>query len=79
MHQMLNQSLDQAVKWGKIGLNPVKNANPPSVKREEMKIWAFNEIHSFLEECKSGTYAHLMPNMDNEVADIFHNAVQQSR
>lgn len=25
------------------------------------------------------TYAHLMPNVDNDLADIFQNAIQKSR
>ena len=25
------------------------------------------------------TYAHLVPNVDNDLADIFHNAVQKAR
>jgi integrase len=30
----------------------VINADPPSVKKEEMKIWSFDEIDSFLNQCK---------------------------
>ena len=53
IHQMLNQSFNQAIKWGKIPNNPVINADPPSVKKEEMKIWSFDEIHLFLQRCKN--------------------------
>lgn len=28
------------------------SADPPSVKKEEMKIWSFDEIHAFLNSCK---------------------------
>ncbi|MCG3056090.1 phage integrase SAM-like domain-containing protein, partial [Escherichia coli] len=49
IHQMLNQSFNQAIKWGKLPNNPVINADPPSVKKEEMKIWSFDEIHLFLQ------------------------------
>ncbi|MGE6609344.1 tyrosine-type recombinase/integrase [Peribacillus sp. NPDC076916] len=52
LHQLLNQSFGQAVKWKKISFNPVINADPPSVKKEEMKIWSFDEIDSFLNQCK---------------------------
>lgn len=52
LHQLLNQAFGQAVKWKKISSNPVINADPPSVKKEEMKIWSFDEIDSFLNQCK---------------------------
>ncbi|WP_370014643.1 tyrosine-type recombinase/integrase [Peribacillus sp. B2I2] len=52
LHQLLNQAFGQAVKWKKISFNPVINADPPSVKKEEMKIWSFDEIDSFLNQCK---------------------------
>lgn len=52
IHQLLNQAFDQAVKWKKVKFNPVINATPPPVKKEEMKIWCFDEIHSFLDQCK---------------------------
>lgn len=52
LHQLLNQAFGQAVKWKKISFNPVINADPPSVKKEEMKIWSFDEIDSFLNHCK---------------------------
>lgn len=52
LHQMLNQAFNQAIKWKKISNNPVINADPPSIKKEEMKIWSFNEIHKFLNHCK---------------------------
>ncbi|MCM3004935.1 site-specific integrase [Priestia koreensis] len=52
IHQMLNQAFNQAVKWSKVTNNPVLAADPPSVKKVEMKIWSFNEIDLFLEHCK---------------------------
>lgn len=52
MHQMLHQAFNQAVKWKKISNNPVINADPPSVKKEEMTIWSFEEIDTFLQHCK---------------------------
>lgn len=52
MHQMLNQAFNQAVKWKKIKNNPVVNADPPSVKNEEMRIWSIEEINSFLNQCR---------------------------
>ncbi|WP_185222794.1 tyrosine-type recombinase/integrase [Parageobacillus thermoglucosidasius] len=53
MHQLLHQAFDQAVKWKKISYNPATQADPPSIKKEEMKIWSLNEIHKFLNECKN--------------------------
>ena len=52
MHQMLNQAFTQAVKWKRIKYNPVTDADPPAVKKEEMKIWSYDEINTFLEHCE---------------------------
>jgi integrase len=52
MHQMLNQAFNQAVKWKKISTNPVVDADPPSVKNEEMRIWSIEEINTFLNQCR---------------------------
>ena len=52
MHQLLNQAFSQAVKWKKITVNPVTDADPPSVKQEEMSIWSFDAIQAFLHTCK---------------------------
>ena len=52
MHQLLNQAFYQAVKWKKIAVNPVADADPPSVKYEEMSIWSLDEIQKFLQQCK---------------------------
>lgn len=56
MHQMLNQAFNQAVKWKLISNNPVIDSDPPSVKKEEMKIWSFDEINAFLNVCKKERY-----------------------
>jgi integrase len=53
MHQLLHQAFNQAVKWKKIAYNPAAEADPPSIKKEEMKIWALNELQKFLNECKN--------------------------
>ncbi|GGA40569.1 site-specific integrase [Psychrobacillus lasiicapitis] len=52
LHQLLRQALSQAVKWKKIAINPVEDAAPPSVKYEEMSIWSFDAIQTFLHNCK---------------------------
>ena len=52
MHQLLNQAFSQAVKWKKIMYNPVGDADPPSVKYEEMSIWSLKDIQEFLRNCK---------------------------
>ena len=49
---MLNQAFTQAVKWKRIKYNPVTDADPPAVKKEEMKIWSYDEINTFLEHCE---------------------------
>lgn len=50
---MLNQAFQQAVKWKKISLNPVIDTDPPALKKEEMSIWSFDDIHTFLAHCKN--------------------------
>ncbi|RSK26535.1 site-specific integrase [Bacillus sp. HMF5848] len=50
IHQLLTKAFDQAVKWNKIKENPAKKADPPCIKREEMRIWSFEHIHRFLDE-----------------------------
>lgn len=52
MHQVLIQSFNQAVKWKRIKYNPIIDADPPAVKKEEMKIWSYDEINTFLKHCK---------------------------
>ncbi len=52
MHQMLNQAFNQAVKWKRIKYNPVNDADPPAVRKEEMKIWSYDAIKTFLEHCR---------------------------
>ena len=47
IHQMLNQAFNQAIKWKKVANNPVINADPPKVKKGEIRIWSFEEIHTF--------------------------------
>lgn len=51
MHQLLNQSFSQAVKWGKLLSNPVAAADPPSVKYAGVSIWSIDEVHRFLKTC----------------------------
>lgn len=36
----------------KISTNPVLDADPPSVKKEEMRIWCIEEINTFLNHCR---------------------------
>ncbi|MGA3674374.1 tyrosine-type recombinase/integrase [Lysinibacillus agricola] len=56
MHQLLKQAFEQAKKWEKISSNPVDNAEPPSIKKEEMKIWSPQEINVFLLYCTDERY-----------------------
>jgi len=49
MHQILIQAFNQVVKWKRINYNPVIDADPHAVKKEEMKIWSYDEINTFLE------------------------------
>lgn len=52
IHQMLKQAFEQAIRWKKLSSNPVKNAVPPAIKKEEMKIWGPQEIITFLNYCR---------------------------
>ena len=52
IHQMLNQAFEQARKWKKVGSNPVADASPPALKKEEMNIWSYKELHTFLNHCE---------------------------
>lgn len=56
MHQMLNKAFDQALKWRKLTINPVVDADPPAYKKEEMQIWSPEEINTFLNYCTDGRY-----------------------
>ncbi|WP_342541905.1 site-specific integrase [Paenisporosarcina sp. FSL H8-0542] len=56
MHQLLNQAFNQAVKWKKLASNPVRDADPPSVRHQKMSIWSLNEINQFLQYCKDESH-----------------------
>ena len=50
------QAFEQAIKWKKLSSNPVDNAEPPAIKKEEMKIWSPQEIKLFLHYCTDERY-----------------------
>lgn len=52
MHYLLDGAFTKAVKWRRIPYNPVKDADPPAIKKEEMKVWSYESVHRFLETCK---------------------------
>lgn len=52
LHQMLKQVFKQAIRWKRLSSNPIVNAVPPAIKKEEMKIWNPKEIQIFLHYCK---------------------------
>lgn len=49
-HVTAHRALRDAVKWGLLGRNPADAADPPMVKRPEMKSWSPDELVTFLTE-----------------------------
>ncbi|TFB14161.1 site-specific integrase [Filobacillus milosensis] len=47
MHNMLNKSFDQAVRWSLIKINPVMNANPPKIITKEKLTWSVEQVNLF--------------------------------
>lgn len=56
IHQMLHQALEQAVNWNMIKSNPVSKVTPPSIKTKDIKIWSFDEVHTFLAESRKSRH-----------------------
>lgn len=52
IHTILHAAFRDAVRWGRIEINPADRADPPSAKSAkspEMKVWAGDELATFLE------------------------------
>ena len=56
MHNMLNKVFTQACKWKKLSYNPVQDADPPSIKKEEIIIWSMESVNQFLDACLGRRY-----------------------
>lgn len=52
IHNVVSKSLQKAVKWGLIKVNPSKDATPPSVQKRPKQIWTVEEAKAFLEVCE---------------------------
>jgi integrase len=52
MHNLMKQSLDQAVKWGLLQSNPALSATPPKVLKKGMTTWNYEEVDRFLDAAR---------------------------
>ena len=52
VHTMLHKSLHDAVRWGLIAKNPADQADPPRPRRAEMKVWAPEQLRTFLDHVR---------------------------
>ena len=51
VHVILRKAFSDAIRWGRLAINPADNADPPKLRdhgRREMKTWAAGELGSFL-------------------------------
>ncbi|MBM7571564.1 site-specific integrase [Aquibacillus albus] len=48
MHNVLNQSFQQAVKWRLIKNNPVQDTSPPKVRNKEKQVWNVDQVNHFI-------------------------------
>lgn len=55
-HRILNQALEQALKWSMVQRNVAKLVDPPKPRRMEMKVWSEDELDRFLEAARHSRY-----------------------
>lgn len=59
IHTILHASLDDAVRWRRLVVNPAAQATPPSAalaKAPEMRVWTGTQVRRFLELCGNDRY-----------------------
>jgi integrase len=56
VHVVLGRAFEDAVKWGRLARNPVRQADAPKPQRCDMKTWSAVELESFLLWCKTASY-----------------------
>ena len=52
VHNILNDALDQALRWGVLGRNVTDLVDPPPLTQREMTIWTPEEVSRFLSAIK---------------------------
>ena len=53
VHGILHRTLNKALKWGLISVNPADLAEAPTNRKKEMKIWTAEQVKIFLEHIKN--------------------------
>jgi integrase len=48
VHQLIRTALGDAVRWGMVARNIAEAADPPALKRSEMRVWSPDELAGFL-------------------------------
>ena len=59
IHTIMHASLDDAVRWRRIPLNPADQANPPSAAQArppEMRVWSGSQVQFFLQATDGDRY-----------------------
>ncbi len=51
-YRVLSEILGHAVKWGLLARNPAAMANPPKLRRREVRVWDEEQVRLFLAEAK---------------------------
>jgi integrase len=49
VHAVISRALSDAVRWGKVGRNVAKMADPPSLPRSRVQSWTAGELRRFLD------------------------------
>ena len=49
VHTTLHRALRDAVKWGKLPVNPADHADPPRWTTPEMQVWSADQLRKFLD------------------------------
>jgi integrase len=52
VHGILHRTLNKALKWGLITVNPADLAEAPTNKKKEMKVWTAEQVKTFLNYLK---------------------------
>lgn len=59
IYAMIKRVLNQAVKWGYLGVNPIQNVTPPKVHKKEVKTFTREETAVFLAGVQGTRYTHI--------------------
>jgi integrase len=53
VHVVLGRAFEDAVKWGKLVRNPVRQSDAPKPQRRDMETWTATQVVAFLDWCKA--------------------------